>query len=236
MRTARAGVARLSDAALDADRRLAGAASARADAAGRAERSTWPRSCAGGWSSGSSALDAMLADALALPGGRAAIDYLQPVPLAAARAQAFYGLTATPVLAGGSVELRLALLSPAGRPIAITGDLAGFWRGGWADARRDMRGRYPRHDWPEDPRCAARATLLAGNLTALFRMRNATCNGASPSGVRHVMRARPAALRRRAGLLLAAGWRYVPAPPARPRRGWARTASRRWSSGCCRRW
>ncbi len=56
----------------------------------------------------------------------------------------------TPKLAGGRVPLRLALLSPAGRPIAVTADLAGFWKGAWADARRDMRGRYPRHNWPED--------------------------------------------------------------------------------------
>ncbi len=92
---------------------------------------------------------------LSLPGGRAAVDYLEPVPLAAARAQAFYGLGETPLLAGGRVPVRLALLSPAGRPIAITADLAGFWRGAWADARRDMRGRYPRHDWPENPAASA---------------------------------------------------------------------------------
>ena len=92
---------------------------------------------------------------LALPGGRAAVDYLEPVPLASARAQAFYGLVETPSLASGRVPLRLALLSPAGRPIAITADLAGFWRGAWADARRDMRGRYPRHDWPENPVASA---------------------------------------------------------------------------------
>ena len=96
-------------------------------------------------------LDEQLPTQLTLPGGRAPIDYTQPVPVASARAQAFYGLVATPTLAGGRVPLQLALLSPAGRPIAITADLAGFWRGGWADARRDMRGRYPRHDWPEDP-------------------------------------------------------------------------------------
>lgn len=96
-------------------------------------------------------LDRELPTHLALAGGRAAIDYTQPVPMAEARAQAFYGMESTPPLAGGRVPLRLALLSPAGRPIAITADLAGFWRGAWADARRDMRGRYPRHFWPEDP-------------------------------------------------------------------------------------
>lgn len=97
------------------------------------------------------ALDRELPTHLALPSGRAAVDYTEPVPLAEARAQAFYGLSATPLLAGGRIPLRLALLSPARRPIAITADLGAFWRGGWADARRDMRGRYPRHDWPEDP-------------------------------------------------------------------------------------
>jgi ATP-dependent helicase HrpB len=88
---------------------------------------------------------------LMLPGGRAVVDYGEPVPLASARAQHFYGLAETPRLAGGRVPLRLALLSPAGRPIAITADIGGFWRGAWADARRDMRGRYPKHSWPENP-------------------------------------------------------------------------------------
>ncbi len=101
------------------------------------------------------ALDAALPPALTLPGGRAPIDYAAPVPIAAARAQAFYGLDRTPTLAGGRIALRLALLSPAGRPIAVVADLPGFWRGAWTDARRDMRGRYPRHDWPEDPSHAA---------------------------------------------------------------------------------
>ncbi len=96
-------------------------------------------------------LERELPAALALPGGRAAIDYIQEIPVAAARAQAFYGLATTPTLAGGRVALRLALLSPAGRPVAITADLAGFWRGAWAEVRREMRGRYPKHRWPEDP-------------------------------------------------------------------------------------
>jgi ATP-dependent helicase HrpB len=96
-------------------------------------------------------LDCDLPGHLELPGGRAAVDYTQPVPLAEARAQACYGLTETPRLAGGRIGLRLALLSPAGRPVAITADLAGFWRGGWAEVRREMRGRYPKHQWPHDP-------------------------------------------------------------------------------------
>ncbi len=97
-----------------------------------------------------SRLDRDLPTHLALPGGRAAIDYTESPPLVSARAQAFYGMVATPLLAGGRIGLRLALLSPAGRPIAVTADLRGFWTGAWADARRDMRGRYPRHNWPED--------------------------------------------------------------------------------------
>jgi ATP-dependent helicase HrpB len=104
-----------------------------------------------------SRLDRELPTHLSLPGGRAAIDYTQPVPVAEARAQAFFGLAETPRLAGGRAELRLALLSPAGRPVAITGDLGGFWRGAWADVRKDMRGRYPKHHWPDQPATAGAA-------------------------------------------------------------------------------
>lgn len=100
------------------------------------------------------ALERALPTHLPLPGGRAAIDYTQPVPLAEARAQAFFGLSDTPRLADGRVGLRLALLSPAQRPLAITTDLAGFWRGAWAEVKKDMRGRYPRHHWPDDPATA----------------------------------------------------------------------------------
>jgi ATP-dependent helicase HrpB len=96
-------------------------------------------------------LEAELPAHLALPGGRAMVDYLQPVPIASARAQAFFGLAETPRLAGGRVKLQLALLSPASRPVAVTADLAGFWAGAWRDVRREMRGRYPKHDWPERP-------------------------------------------------------------------------------------
>jgi ATP-dependent helicase HrpB len=95
-------------------------------------------------------LDRELPTHLTLPTGRAAIDYTESPPLASAKAQAFYGLAEAPLLAAGRIPLRLALLSPAGRPIAVTADLGKFWKGAWADARRDMRGRYPKHHWPQD--------------------------------------------------------------------------------------
>jgi ATP-dependent helicase HrpB len=74
--------------------------------------------------------------------------------------QELFGLAVHPSVAGGRVPLVLELLSPAGRPIQITRDLPGFWRGSWASVRADLRGRYPRHPWPEDP-AAAVPTLRA---------------------------------------------------------------------------
>ncbi|GGJ38164.1 helicase [Neoroseomonas lacus] len=98
------------------------------------------------------ALDAALPARMTLPGGRsAAIDYARDVPTLEARAQHLFGLAAMPPLAGRRVPLQVALLSPAGRPIAVTGDLAGFWKGTWSEVRKEMRGRYPKHAWPEDP-------------------------------------------------------------------------------------
>jgi ATP-dependent helicase HrpB len=109
-----------------------------------------------GWER-AAALDAALPTHVALPGGRAAIDYTRDPPTLAARAQALFGLAATPPLANGRVRLQIELLSPAGRPIAVTGDLGAFWRGGWAEVRKAMRGRYPKHAWPDDPTNAAPA-------------------------------------------------------------------------------
>jgi ATP-dependent helicase HrpB len=98
------------------------------------------------------ALDTLLPARVELPGGRtAAIDYLAEVPTLEARAQHLFGLADLPKLAQGRIPLQVALLSPAGRPVAVTGDLAGFWKGGWVEVRKQMRGRYPRHAWPEDP-------------------------------------------------------------------------------------
>ena len=97
-------------------------------------------------------LEAALPARLALPEGRsAAIDYTGEIPTLEARAQHLFGMGAMPKLAGGRLHLQVALLSPAGRPIAITSDLAGFWSAGWADVRKEMRGRYPKHNWPESP-------------------------------------------------------------------------------------
>ncbi|MEY1661832.1 ATP-dependent helicase HrpB [Isoalcanivorax beigongshangi] len=97
-----------------------------------------------------------------LPSGRtAAIDYRPAAgPVLAAKLQELFGLQQTPVLAQGRLPVTLHLLSPAGRPVAITQDLAGFWRDGYFAVRKDLRGRYPRHPWPEDP-LTAQATARA---------------------------------------------------------------------------
>jgi ATP-dependent helicase HrpB len=84
-----------------------------------------------------------------------AIDYAaEGGPRAEVRVQALYGLTEHPMLAGGRVPLTLALTSPAHRPVQVTKDLPGFWRGSWKAVRTEMKGRYPRHPWPEDPTTA----------------------------------------------------------------------------------
>jgi ATP-dependent helicase HrpB len=90
---------------------------------------------------------------LDLPSGQEArVDWLDPrAPLVCARAQAFYGLTEHPKIAAGRVPVTVELLSPGMKPAATTQDLARFWGGGYKDMAKDMRGRYPKHDWPEDP-------------------------------------------------------------------------------------
>ncbi|WP_428408841.1 ATP-dependent helicase HrpB [Hyphococcus sp.] len=87
-------------------------------------------------------------------GRRIEIDYLaEGGPSASARVQEFYGSAAHPVI-GNNMPVTLSLLSPAGRPVAVTKDLPGFWKGGYRDMAKDMRARYPKHDWPEDPASA----------------------------------------------------------------------------------
>ena len=72
-------------------------------------------------------------------------------PVVAVKLQECFGLDETPRLADGRAPVLFHLLSPAGRPLAITDDLASFWAGPYAGVRADMRGRYPKHPWPEDP-------------------------------------------------------------------------------------
>lgn len=92
-------------------------------------------------------------------GTSAPVDYeAEGGPSLSLRVQEFFGLAAHPSLAGGRVPLTLHLLSPAHRPIQITRDLPGFWKGSWAGVRADLRGRYPRHSWPENPAEAAPTT------------------------------------------------------------------------------
>ncbi len=92
-------------------------------------------------------------------GSRHAIDYAaEGGPRLEARVQELYGLARHPTLAGGRDPLTLALTSPAHRPIQVTKDLPGFWKGSWKEVRIEMKGRYPRHVWPEDPAAAPPTT------------------------------------------------------------------------------
>jgi ATP-dependent helicase HrpB len=101
-------------------------------------------------------LDRLAPEALTVPSGRR-----MPLrygdgepgdpPVLAVRVQQMFGVAETPAVAGGRVPVTLHLLSPADRPVQVTSDLAGFWAGSWHDVRKDMAGRYPKHDWPEYP-------------------------------------------------------------------------------------
>jgi ATP-dependent helicase HrpB len=105
---------------------------------------------------GRKAVDRLAPSHFETPAGtRHPIDYeAESGPTVAVRVQALFGLTAHPALASGAAPLVLSLTSPAGRPIQTTRDLPGFWRGSWADVAREMRGRYPKHPWPDDPAAA----------------------------------------------------------------------------------
>lgn len=109
-------------------------------------------------------LDAEAPTHLAVPSGsRIALDYsacggagegAPRPPVLAVKLQELFGLTTTPTVASGRVPVLIHLLSPAGRPLQVTQDLSGFWKTGYPAVRAEMRGRYPRHPWPEDPLAA----------------------------------------------------------------------------------
>ncbi len=146
----------LSDDCAGAQRgRMAGAVSRRQD---RARRRSAPTICR-------AALDALLPWTLrkrldaeapthftAPSGSSVPIDYeAEQGPTVSIRVQELFGLAQHPAIAGGRVPLVIELLSPAHRPVQVTRDLPGFWRGSYADVKTEMRGRYPRHPWPDDP-------------------------------------------------------------------------------------
>ncbi|KRB78707.1 ATP-dependent helicase [Nocardioides sp. Root190] len=100
-------------------------------------------------------LDELAPERVEVPSGSIVrIDYSAEQPVLAVRLQEVFGWTAAPALAGGRVPLLLHLLSPARRPAAVTADLESFWDNGYPGVRADLRGRYPKHAWPEDPRSA----------------------------------------------------------------------------------
>ncbi|SFR79924.1 ATP-dependent helicase HrpB [Sphingomonas jatrophae] len=119
-----------------------------------------------GWDGGQ-ALDRLAPASFRSPAGSThAIDYAaEGGPAVELRVQALFGLDRHPTIGGGRVPLVLRLTSPAGRPIQTTRDLPGFWAGSWAAVAKEMRGRYPRHPWPDDP-AAADPTLRTKKATA----------------------------------------------------------------------
>ncbi|MFD9458126.1 ATP-dependent helicase HrpB [Streptomyces sp. NPDC059985] len=106
------------------------------------------------WATGEAGrLDELAPERLAVPSGsRIRVDYSGEQPVLAVKLQELFGLAQTPRVAG--VPVLVHLLSPAGRPAAVTADLASFWQGGYRAVRAELRGRYPKHPWPEDPATA----------------------------------------------------------------------------------
>ncbi|MEW2222643.1 ATP-dependent helicase HrpB [Streptomyces sp. NPDC006990] len=108
------------------------------------------------WTSGAAArLEELAPERVEVPSGsRIRVDYAPEQPVLAVKLQEMFGALETPRVADGRVPLLLHLLSPAGRPAAVTADLASFWAEGYRSVRAELRGRYPKHPWPEDPAAA----------------------------------------------------------------------------------
>jgi ATP-dependent helicase HrpB len=103
--------------------------------------------------------------ALPVPSGRqVSLDYSSGQPVLAVKLQELFGTRTNPAVLDGRLAVTVHLLTPAGRPAAITQDLAGFWESSYAEVRKELRGRYPRHPWPEDPRQAQATALTKARL------------------------------------------------------------------------
>lgn len=101
-------------------------------------------------------LDMLAPTHISVPSGsRIQLDYSGDMPILAVRLQELFGSSKTPAIVNGRCPLLLHLLSPAGRPVQITRDLEGFWQNSYADVKKNMKGRYPKHSWPDDPLQAA---------------------------------------------------------------------------------
>ena len=110
-------------------------------------------------------LERWFPETLGVPSGRqVALDYSGEEPVLAVKLQEMFGAAVSPSLLDGRLPVTVQLLSPAGRPAAVTRDLAGFWTSGYAEVRRELRGRYPKHPWPEDPRQAVATALTKARL------------------------------------------------------------------------
>jgi ATP-dependent helicase HrpB len=110
-------------------------------------------------------LDRLLPSRLSVPSGRQVpLDYGGERPVLAVKLQELFGLRHTPTLLDGQLAVTVHLLTPAGQPAAITQDLGGFWDHGYAQVRRELRGRYPKHPWPEDPRQAVATAFTKAKL------------------------------------------------------------------------
>jgi ATP-dependent helicase HrpB len=108
-----------------------------------------------------------LPTSIALPSGRNAnIDYSQNPPVVKAKLQECFGMTASPTIAQGQVTINLHLLSPAQKPLAMTHDLAFFWQQAYPQVRKENRGRYAKHPWPEDPLTAVASALTKKKMEA----------------------------------------------------------------------
>jgi ATP-dependent helicase HrpB len=112
-------------------------------------------------------LESLLPTHLSVPSGRRVpLDYGGEGPVLAVKLQEMFGPVPSLCLLGGRLPLTLHLLSPAGRPLAITSDLERFWREGYGAVRRELRGRYPRHPWPDNPLQAVPTALTQARLRA----------------------------------------------------------------------
>jgi ATP-dependent helicase HrpB len=121
-------------------------------------------------------LDELVPTHVSVPSGhKIEIDYdSEEGPVLSVKLQEMFGLADSPLVAGGKVRLLLHLLSPAGRPVQVTRDLKGFWESGYREVKKDLKGRYPKHPWPDDPwnavptRMTTRMLIKKGNKKPRF--------------------------------------------------------------------